>query len=163
MSTLNTEIQEAIRKSLPEQTANELKQYLATAESNAKKVVQLEERVLSLMKYNSTKTDQLIKAGDLEAREQGISCKEKEIMERLAKISHQEEIIKLKLDHAVDIKCTALEMVRTVFKSQPVGYAFSTSRIENANEAIPNNSGYHNMANTSRSSTENVTKREITE
>ncbi len=162
MTNLTVEIQEAIRKSLPEQTAHELKSYLSKAEKDAMKVVELELKVNLLEEEIKRKNSFLIKADNIENREINVKLKEEEIYTRTVQIKHTEDILKLRQEHATDIKLTAIDMMKIVFKSQPTGYAFSVSKTESGNEPQTGNN-YGATVCTNRTSNESTIKREITD
>lgn len=158
MTQLSQDMQEAIRKSLPEQTAHELKEYLNNAENNAFELQKIRLKFSQLEEENNRLTQHILKAGEIGNRESLVISREKEIEHRLIKISHTEEILKLNQEHAVDIRHTALDMMRTVFKSQPLGHAFT----KNTSEYVPGNQ-HNGYAAYTKANTETTTSKEITE
>jgi fructose-specific component phosphotransferase system IIB-like protein len=161
MTTLTQDIQDAIRKSLPEQTAAELKDFIQKAQQDAAELVKCKEKLELSITMQADQVRMIAKAGNLETRENLVKGKEVELLARETTIKHQEEILKIATANAHARYNDALSMMQIVFKSQPTGYAFS--RQVNESGSQPQHGEYGGTTSVSKTSNEYTTKREITE
>lgn len=160
--SLSNDIQDAIRKALPEQTAAELKDFIEKAQRDKSELAQCKASLELSLKVQQDQTAVIAKAGNLETRENMVKGKEAELIARETQIKHQEEILKIATSNAHSRYNDAMAMMQIVFKSQPIGYAFSRQINENGNEPS-RNENYGSTVSTNKTHNEYTTKREITE
>ncbi len=159
--TLSNDIQEAIRKSLPEQTASELKKYLEQAEADKKTIMVLQKKNEDTENRLKEANDERHKLLGYRNKESNLEQREFEVSKREVELIHSQELNKIQALCEREKTIMALDVVRTVFKSQPVGYAFRKEVSESAQE--PQGGNYGGTTCTSKNSTETVSQREITE
>lgn len=164
MSDINEKILEAIGQSLPAATAGELKKYIEQAESDKKQLVAKNDEIIRLKALSD---DQQKRIKEFEAMFLHASVNKSET-ERLAAqridLDHRQSLQDITSKCESDKTNFALECLKTVFKSQPIGYAFDRSVTKT--EAVPvqgYNNGPGHVQRENVNETERVTKKDISE
>ncbi len=159
--TLSNDIQDAIRKSLPEQTAAELKEYIEEAQRHRHLLDQTLEDKIRLTRALEVKSKECATLDSYRNKEGELSAKEKDLEKLKSDLNHQANINDIRRDVAAEKVQHMFEVMKLVFKSQPVGYAFATNRNESVQVPDPHNT--YSTKTMQNSSNEYVTKKEITE
>lgn len=159
---LSTDLQNAIQKNLPQVVAGELAEYLSQAEKDKKTIIELINNGKSLEERLSAKIKECNELSHYRDLEKSLFAKEKFLydIEQGLKKSQEIEIVKSicakeKVDNMFDV-------MKIVFKSQPVGHAFNKSIT--SSEYIPGNqSNNYCGQSVNSSSSETTTVKEISE
>lgn len=159
--TLSNDIQDAIRKSLPEQTAAELKKYLEDAEMNKNIIKSQSQSIDTLSRQKQELELQLHGLRHLDGMKDAINADYKKIEMDKIEFRHQKEMNDIKIQAELGKTHHMMETMKIVFKSQPVGYAFATTKNESVQ--VPDPSNTYNSKTLNNNSSEYVTKKEITE
>ena len=161
MSNLTAEIQEAIRKSLPSQTAAELKEYLDNA---ANTEVKLKDTLSCLTQANETILKHEAELKDLRAlkdREAALIAKERILQQGLSDLDHRVMMNDLRNECERRMTQFATDTLKIVFKSQPVGYAFE--RVSNRSSQSPDTKMGYGTLETRVNDFEKTTQKELEE
>lgn len=162
MNELNNEILEAIKKNLPQTTAGELKKFIEQADidkitlHDLKNHVEVANKKISdLVADNNFLSSYRLRLAEIERTEKEQS------LERISQ-AHARELLGLITIHEREKTQNMMDVVKIVFKSQPVGYAFTRNVYENGQEASGSGQ-YGSTVPTNKNITENVTRKEVTE
>lgn len=162
MSQLTQDLQDAIQKSLPQQVAGELSTFIAKANSDATLLKVVQDKNIALEQLVKNHADIINDLRKWEKLDAFLMEKEEALNAREIAINHKEELNKLTVQCAQNKEQNMMDVLRVVFKSQPVGFAFNRQVSEHAQE--PQVSGnYGGTVPTNKNTTEMITHREITE
>lgn len=161
--TLSNDIQDAIRKSLPEQTAAELKSYLEEAAINKGLLEKIGKDNEFLSRQLAYKKQECAALDSY--RHKGKALEEKEIaLQKLElDLKQNSQINDIRREVAAEKVQHMFEVMKIVFKSQPTGYAFSRQVTENGTEPCQTTASYAQTVSVNKTRNEYVTEKEITE
>lgn len=162
MSEVGEAILAAIKKSLPEATAGELKKFIEEANTTTKLLASAQARNLALEEQVRTATATISELATWRQRAITLDTEERHLASEKLKLHQQQEILYIRNECEAAKTQNMFEVLRTVFKAQPVGYAFTRSVHENGQDAAPGGQ-YGCTVPTNKNTNESITKKEITE